>query len=81
MKLKILVNSTYNEETALVDIDKKKIIIAGDIDNYKKIMGFLEALKYLSIDYVLDSSQKITPDQEMFNTCGFCDMTPPDDIW
>ena len=74
MKLQILINSTYNDEKALINADTKEIIVKGDyyhdkINEY--IEGFLHGLRFTNIEYELLEELEVTPDMELFNICDF----------
>ena len=74
MKLKKIINGTFDEEKALVNMDTKEMILHGNyydnkIDEY--INGFLEGLNYAKVKYELLESETITPEYEMFNKCEF----------
>lgn len=74
MRLQIAINSTFEEEKALLNLDNKEVIFRGDyyhdkIDEY--IQGFLKGLSYANIQYELLDNAFITPDMEMFDVCDF----------
>jgi hypothetical protein len=74
MKLKKIINGTFDEEKALVNMDTKEMILHGNyyhdkIDEHME--GFLMGLKYVKVKYELLESETITPEYEMFNKCEF----------
>ena len=77
MKLRILVNETYDEAKALYNETTNEILLTGDsyhdkIDEY--IEGFLKGLQYTNTEYELDDEEEyITPNNELFNKCNFID--------
>lgn len=72
MRLQVLINSTFESEKALINVDTKKILLKGDYYHNQiseLIEGFLMCLDYLKVEYELLDSQYIIPDMEMFNMC------------
>jgi len=74
MKLQIVVNSTFEEEKALINIDTKQVLAHGDyyhdkIDEY--IGGFLSGLSFANVQYELLDDICANPDTELFTICEF----------
>lgn len=75
MKLQIVINETYEEENALVNIEDNTVLAKGDYYHDKiseYIEGFLSGLDFAKLDYELEEVDLYaTPDMEIFNICGF----------
>jgi len=74
MRLQIVINNTFEEEKALINIHTKEVLAHGDyyhnkIDEY--IAGFLNGLSFANVQYELLDSVELTPDMELFNICSF----------
>ena len=74
MKLQKIINSTFEEESALINVDTNEVIASGDyyhdkINEY--IEGILYGFDYVGIKYEKLESIFVTPDMELFNICEF----------
>lgn len=85
LKLQKINNSSFEEESALINVDTKELITKGDcyhdkIDEY--IDGILYGLLYGNIDYEELEPISVTPDMELFKLCEFyndCSYNNQDD--
>lgn len=74
MKLIIYGNKHYEEEKALVDLDKKKVLLKGDYYHDKideKIEGYLQALFDFNIYQQDVSTEWIDYKHELYNFLEF----------
>ena len=75
-KLKILINSTYEEQKALINTETNEVLLEGDSYHDKideRIEGFLLGLIYCDYKYSLLDSEQINTDNKLFDVCGFSD--------
>ena len=74
MKLQTIINSTFDEELALINKDTNNVIVKGDyyhdkINEY--IEGFLHGLNFANVDYELLEDIEVSPKDELFELCDF----------
>lgn len=73
-KLKILINSIYEEQKALINTETNEVLLEGDSYHDKideRIEGFLSGLLYCDYDYILSKTERIDSTNKLFNICGF----------
>jgi hypothetical protein len=76
LRLQKVTNGAFEEESALINIDTKEVVVKGDyyhdkIDEY--IDGVLYGLSYSGIDYEILDTIVATPNTELFKLCDFYD--------
>jgi hypothetical protein len=68
-------NTTLTEEMALVEVSaNNKVILNGDYYHDKiqeRIEGFLYALSYYGIEYNIEETEYISPQNDLFKKLGF----------
>jgi len=82
MKIQRVINGTYEEEVALIDIETNELLLKGDayhdkID--KQIEGFLLGLLYCNFKHSLLEDKTITPTDKLFDICEFSNEDYDDD--
>lgn len=73
MKLIIFINSTMEDEQALVNLEDNEILLKGDFYHDKieaQIQGFLKGLKFAEVDFIIEE-EIINPDNDMFEKLEF----------
>lgn len=78
IKIKIFkkyINKTFEDEKALVEItNNNQIVLIGDCYHdkiYEQIEGFLKALQYLNIEFKVEDTELISPNNDLFYQIGF----------
>lgn len=74
MKLQKLINETFEDEMALININTNEVLIKGDSYHDKideMIDGFLLGLSYANVEYKLKENEKIKPSNKLFDICEF----------
>lgn len=74
MRLQKVNNATFEEESALINVDTNEVIAKGDyyhdkIDEY--IDGILHGLTYAGIEYEKLENISVTPNMNLFDICDF----------
>ena len=82
IKIKVLINSTNPFEVAVVNLTENTVeeldglIFKCDGGTESlKIDGFFTGLRYVGYDYHRCKDQVITPDNSLFELCGFVDYS------
>lgn len=73
MKLIIFINSTMEDEQALVNSENNEILLKGDYYHDKidaQIQGFIEGLKFAEVDFIIEE-KIINPGSDMFEKLEF----------
>ncbi|HHT96495.1 MAG TPA: hypothetical protein GXZ90_01200 [Clostridiales bacterium] len=78
LRLQKIINETYEEEAALINVDTSEIIIKGDYYHNKiseYIDGIFHGLHYVNVSYERLPDQFVTPDMDLFKMCKFYEET------
>ena len=74
MKLRVYINEELDEEQALINEDDLTVLVKGDYYHDKvdaRIWGFIDALRYLKIDYKLLKERYINHSDPLFGKFDF----------
>ena len=75
MRLKRVINGTFEEEVALINVETNEVLIKGDAYHDKideRIEGFLYGLLYANVKHSLvDEDLRIMPTDKLFDICDF----------